>query len=69
MLMLKVSDFLNAKANNYPKLQLIFSGRPTEIPECDVFIVDHKVNGDPRAQGQYMTYVSTRNYRKLKVNF
>lgn len=44
----------------------VTSGRPTEVPECDVFVVDHKVNGDPRAQG-FMTYVSHKNYRKMKV--
>uniref|UniRef100_A0A1I7S1Z0 HMG box domain-containing protein n=1 Tax=Bursaphelenchus xylophilus TaxID=6326 RepID=A0A1I7S1Z0_BURXY len=40
--------------------------RPTEIPECDVFVLDHKVSGDPRDQENYMKYASHKVFRRIK---
>ncbi|CAD5207839.1 unnamed protein product [Bursaphelenchus okinawaensis] len=40
--------------------------RPTEIPECDVFVLDHKVSGDPRDQENFMRYTASKSFRKIK---
>ncbi|KAI6178614.1 hypothetical protein M3Y98_00519700 [Aphelenchoides besseyi] len=41
--------------------------RPTEVPECDVFVVDKIVSGDPRDESTYMVASTAKLCRKWKT--
>ncbi|KAI6241398.1 hypothetical protein M3Y99_00367700 [Aphelenchoides fujianensis] len=41
--------------------------RPTEVPECDVFVVDKIVSGDPREPENFLNYATAKPMRKLKT--
>lgn len=45
----------------------MLADRPTEVPECDVFVLDHKVSGDQRDPANFMVYNSSKWLRKIKV--